>query len=165
LFMGQEFGQTSEWNFARELEWWLLDHAPHQGLKLLVRDLNQLYRSREALYARDCEGEGFEWLVVDDAESSIFAFTRYGADRSRPIVVVSNFTPVARHHYRLGLPFAGRWREILNSDAEIYGGSGAGNLGAIDARSEGFAGFPASAEITTPPLATLFFELEGDRLQ
>jgi 1,4-alpha-glucan branching enzyme len=162
LFMGQEFGQTSEWNFARDLEWWLHDHAPHRGLKDFVRDLNRLYRSREALYARDCESEGFEWAVVDDAESSVFAFVRYGADRGRPVVVACNFTPVPRPAYRLGLPRPGRWREILNSDATAYGGSGLGNLGAIDARPEPFGGFPASAEVLLPPLATLFFEYESD---
>jgi 1,4-alpha-glucan branching enzyme len=165
LFMGQEFGQTSEWNFAKGLEWWLLDHAPHRGLRGFLRDLNRLYRSHEALHARDCESEGFEWIVVDDADNSVFAFARYGADRTRPIVVVSNFTPVPRPFYRLPLPRAGRWREILNSDAQIYGGSGQGNLGAIEARADGFAGFPAGAEICAPPLATLFFEFESDRLQ
>ncbi|WP_424360426.1 1,4-alpha-glucan branching protein GlgB [Methylocystis parvus] len=165
LFMGQEFGQTSEWNFASELEWWLLDHAPHRGLRDFVRDLNRLYRGHEALYARDCESDGFEWVVVDDSESSVFAFLRYGADRAKPILVVSNFTPVPRVSYRLGLPRAGEWREILNSDAAVYGGSGQGNLGGIYARAEGFAGFPASADIQVPPLATLFFEFESDGLQ
>ncbi|WP_442755538.1 1,4-alpha-glucan branching protein GlgB [Methylocystis sp. JAN1] len=165
LFMGQEFGQTSEWDYAGELDWRLLDHAPHRGLRDFVRDLNRLYRGHEALYARDCESEGFEWAVVDDAESSVFAFLRYGADRAKPVLVVSNFTPVPRHRYRLGLPRAGQWREILNSDAAIYGGSGQGNLGAIHARPEGFAGFPACADIHIPPLATLFFEFESDGLQ
>ncbi|MBL1255542.1 1,4-alpha-glucan branching protein GlgB [Methylocystis sp. Sn-Cys] len=165
LFMGQEFGQTSEWDYARELEWGLLAHAFHKGLRDFVRDLNHLYRSHEALHARDCESEGFEWVVVDDAESSVFAFLRYGSDRTRPILVVSNFTPVPRRHYRLGLPYAGRWREILNSDASPYGGSGQGNLGGVDAKEEGFAGFPAMAEIQIPPLATLFFEFDNAGLQ
>jgi len=165
LFMGQEFGQTSEWNFAQGLEWWLLDHAPHRGLRDFIRDLNRLYRDREALHGRDCESEGFEWIVVDDAESSVFAFARYGADRSRPIVVAANFTPVPRNAYRLGLPRAGRWREILNSDAFSYGGSGMGNLGAIHARSEPCGAFPAGADILLPPLATLFFEFESDGLE
>ncbi|MGJ0507984.1 MAG: 1,4-alpha-glucan branching protein GlgB [Methylocystis sp.] len=158
LFMGQEFGQTGEWNFAAGLDWGLLDFAPHSGLKDFVRDLNRLYRGRAALHARDCESDGFEWVVVDDAESSVFAFLRYGPDRSRPVLVVANFTPVPRHAYRLGLPRAGLWREILNSDATLYGGSGVGNLGAVEARAEGFAGFPACADIEIPPLATLYFE-------
>ncbi|WP_330083663.1 1,4-alpha-glucan branching protein GlgB [Methylocystis iwaonis] len=164
LFMGQEFGQTSEWDYARELEWGLLAHGFHKGLRDFIRDLNYLYRSHEALHGRDCESEGFEWVVVDDAESSVFAFLRYGA-RTRPILVISNFTPVPRPNYRLRLPYAGRWREILNSDASPYGGSGQGNLGGVDAKEEGFAGFPAMAEIQIPPLATLFFEFESAGLQ
>ncbi|HEY8215366.1 MAG TPA: 1,4-alpha-glucan branching protein GlgB, partial [Methylocystis sp.] len=165
LFMGQEFGQTNEWNYASSLDWWLLDFPPHRGLQAFIRDLNRIYRDHEALYARDCEAEGFQWIVVDDAESSAFAFARFGADRSRPIVVVSNFTPVTRNAYRLGLPRAGRWRELVNSDAAIYGGSGLGNLGAIHARSEAFRDFPASAEILLPPLSTLFFAFESDELK
>jgi len=165
LFMGQEFGQTNEWNYASSLDWWLLDFPPHRGLQAFIRDLNRIYRDHEALYARDCEAEGFQWIVADDAESSVFAFARFGADRSRPIVVVSNFTPVTRNAYRLGLPRAGRWRELVNSDAAIYGGSGLGNLGAIHARSEAFRDFPASAEILLPPLSTLFFAFESDELK
>jgi 1,4-alpha-glucan branching enzyme len=165
LFMGQEFGQTSEWDYSRSLEWWLLDHAPHRGLQAFIRDANRVYRAHEALYARDCEGEGFQWIVVDDAESSVYAFVRFGADRSKPVAVVANFTPVVRENYLIGLPLAGRWREILNSDASDYGGSGQGNKGAIDALPVGHGGFPASARILLPPLATLFFEFEGDALQ
>ena len=165
LFMGQEFGQTQEWNFAKSLEWRLLDHAPHRGLKAFVRDLNAAYRAHEALYARDCEAEGFQWIVVDDANSSVFAFARFGADRSRPIVVVSNFTPVPREAYRIGLPRAGRWREILNSDAAAYNGSGLGNLGAVCAEPQPMGDFAASAAILLPPLATLYFEFESDRLE
>jgi 1,4-alpha-glucan branching enzyme len=165
LFMGQEFGQTGEWNFANGLDWGLLGFGLHRGLRDYVRDLNRLHRSRDALHARDCESDGFQWVVVDDTESSVFAFLRYGADRARPVLVVANFTPVPRHAYRLGLPRAGRWREILNSDAEIYGGSAVGNLGAIHARPEGFAGFPASVDIEVPPLAALFFEPDDDGVE
>jgi len=165
LFMGQEFGQTNEWNYASSLDWWLLDFPPHRGLQAFIRDLNRIYRDHETLYARDCEAEGFQWIVVDDAESSVFAFVRFGADRSHPIVVVSNFTPVTRNAYRLGFPCAGRWRELVNSDAMIYGGSGLGNLGAIHARGEAFGEFPASADILLPPLSTLFFAFETDELK
>jgi 1,4-alpha-glucan branching enzyme len=164
LFMGQEFGQTSEWNFDRALEWWLLDHAPHQGLQKFIRDLNRIYREREALHARDCESEGFQWIVVEDRDNSVFAFARFGEDRSRPVVVVANFTPVPRVNYRLGLPRAGRWREILNSDAKEYGGSGQGNLGEVFAPRGSFGEFPASAQILVPPLATIFFEFSSDEL-
>ncbi|MFY9627358.1 MAG: 1,4-alpha-glucan branching protein GlgB [Methylocystis sp.] len=165
LFMGQEFGQTSEWNFDRALEWWLLDHAPHQGLQKFIRDLNRIYREREALHARDCESEGFQWIVVEDRDNSVFAFARFGEDRSRPVVVVANFTPVPRVNYRLGLPRAGRWREILNSDAKEYGGSGQGNLGEVFAPRGSFGEFPASAQILVPPLATIFFEFSSDELE
>ncbi len=165
LFMGQEFGQTSEWKFDRGLEWWLLDHAPHQGLQKFVRDLNRVYREHDALHARDCESDGFQWIVVDDSDNSIFAFARFGEDRSRPVVVVANFTPVPRENYLLGLPRAGRWREILNSDASEYGGSGQGNLGEITATRERFGAFPASTRILAPPLATLFFEFTSDELE
>jgi len=164
LFMGQEFGQTAEWNFAQSLDWWLLGHAPHKGLQAFVRDLNRLHASQDALYARDCESEGFEWLVVDDAESSVVAFVRYGADRARPIAVIANFTPVVRDAYDIGLPRAGRWRERLNSDAAVYGGSGLGNLGEITARAEPFDRFPARARILLPALSVSFFEFEGDAL-
>ncbi len=102
---------------------------------------------------------------MDDADNAVFAFLRYGADRSRPVLVVSNFTPVPRPNYRLGLPCAGRWREVLNSDSSLYGGSGQGNLGGVQAKGEAFAGFPASAEIRLPPLSTLFFEFESAPLQ
>jgi 1,4-alpha-glucan branching enzyme len=162
LFMGQEFGQTSEWNFNRGLEWWLLDHAPHHGLLAFIRDLNRIYRAQEALHARDCEGDGFQWIVVDDADNSVFAFARFGEDRAKPMVVVSNFTPVARENYRLGLPRAGRWREVLNSDAAVYGGSGQGNLGAIIAKPQRHGDFPACADIVAPPLSTMFFAFESD---
>jgi 1,4-alpha-glucan branching enzyme len=160
LFMGQEFGQTSEWNFDAALPWWLLDHKPHQGLQAFVRDLNRLYRDRPALYARDCEAEGFRWIVVNDDAQSVLAFGRYGAEGDRPVAVICNFTPVPRLGYRLGLPGAGHWREVLNSDAAIYGGSNMGNFGGVVAEERPAHGFPASAALTLPPLSTLFFEFD-----
>ncbi len=162
LFMGQEFGQTSEWRFDQGLDWRLLAYAPHLGLRDFLRDLNRVYREREALHARDCEPDGFQWIVVDDVDNSVFAFLRFGENRSRAIAVVANFTPVPRFNYRLGLPRAGRWREILNSDAECYGGSGLGNLGAIEAIEETGGAFPAYAEATIPPLATIYFAFDGN---
>ena len=110
LFMGQEFGQLAEWNFAGALDWHLLDEPLHAGLRDCVRDLNRLYRGIPALHARDCEAEGFRWIVVDDAAQSVFAWLRRGGADDRPVAVVCNFTPVPRHAYRIGLPFAGRWR-------------------------------------------------------
>ena len=160
LFMGQEFGQRGEWNFDAALDWWVLEYAYHRGLQALVRDLNKLHREKPSLHARDCEPEGFQWVVVDDAQQSVFAWLRNGGPGSNPILVVSNLTPEPRHCYRLGLPFAGRWNEIFNSDAPEYGGSGMGNLGAVTAFKSPHYGFPASAEITIPPLATVYFEFD-----
>ncbi len=162
LFMGQEFGQRREWDFASQLDWGLLEHAPHRGLSTVVRDLNRLYRDNPALHARDCEGEGFRWIVVDDADQSVMAWMRFGAPGDPPVAVVCNFTPVPRIGYRIGLPGAGRWQEVFNSDALDYGGSGLGNLGAINAEPAGAHGFEASAEIVLPPLATLYFRLQYD---
>jgi 1,4-alpha-glucan branching enzyme len=160
LFMGQEFGQTGEWNFNEALPWWLLDHKPHQGLQAFIRDINRLYRDLPALHARDCEPEGFRWIVVNDDEQSVLAFLRSGAEGDKPIAVVCNFTPVPRLGYRIGLPGAGRWKEILNSDSEIYGGSNMGNFGGIFAETRPGHGFPASAALTLPPLSTLFLEFD-----
>jgi 1,4-alpha-glucan branching enzyme len=156
LFMGQEFGQIREWNFRQELEWWLLEFPVHRGVQQLIRDLNRLYCGVPALHARDCEGEGFRWIVVDDRDNSVFAWVRFGAPGDPPVAVVSNFTPVPRHGYRLGLPQAGAWYEIMNTDARDYAGSGIGNLGRIDAGAQPFHGLDASALLTLPPLATVY---------
>jgi 1,4-alpha-glucan branching enzyme len=158
LFMGQEFGQTSEWDAESDLPWWLLDHAPHQGLKLLIADLNRFYASRPAMYARDNEPEGFRWIVADDAENSVIAFLRFGGEGVPPVIVVSNFTPVVRHGYRLGFPSIGRWAEAINTDAKEYWGSGVGNSGAVWADRQPWHDLPASALVTLPPLSTLFLE-------
>jgi 1,4-alpha-glucan branching enzyme len=156
LFMGQEFAQGPEWSEARSLEWGQLDIPAHRGVLALVRDLNHLYRDRPALHARDCEGEGFEWLIADDSTNSVFAWLRKAPD-ANPVAVISNFTPVPRQGYRVPLPYAGRWREVLNSDAELYGGSGAGNLGGVTAADEGGG---VGAECTLPPLATIWLEFD-----
>ena len=156
LFMGQEFGQTTEWNAAESLPWWLLDHWPHQGVQAWVRDLNRLYRETPALYARDCEPDGFRWIVVNDDTQSVLAFLRCGAQSDPPVAVVCNFTPEPRLGYRLGLPYQGLWREALNSDAASYGGSNMGNFGGVAAEARPSHGFPASAIVTLPPLATVF---------
>jgi 1,4-alpha-glucan branching enzyme len=156
LFMGQEFGQRSEWNFAGALDWWLLDHAPHRGLRDCLRELNHQYRTLPALHARDCEGEGFRWIVVDDNAQSVAAWLRTGAPGDPPVAVVCNFTPVPRYGYRIGLPHAGDWREVMNTDAIDYGGSGVGNLGRVTATADPSHGLPASASVTLPPLATIY---------
>ncbi len=164
LFMGQEFGQTSEWDSNNELPWWLLDHAPHQGLQKLVADLNAFYRSRAAFHVRDCEPEGFRWIVVNDYENSVVAFLRFGAEGDSPVAVISNFTPVVRHDYRIGLPAIGNWTEAINTDAKEYWGSGVGNFGAVQAERRPMHGLPASAALTLPPLATLYLELDVEAL-
>ena len=156
LFMGQEFAQGAEWTEEHGLDWWQLDLEPHKGVQSLVRDLNRLYCTTPALHQRDCEGDGFEWLIADDAEYSVFAWLRK-APGQPPVAVVSNFTPVPRAGYGLPLPHAGRWREILNTDAAVYGGSSVGNMGGVTA-TDGEHGI--GALVTLPPLATIWLELE-----
>jgi 1,4-alpha-glucan branching enzyme len=158
LFMGQEFAQRREWSEARGLDWDLLQYAPHSGMQKVVKDLNRLYRNYPALHARDCEPEGFEWLVVDDKQRSVFAWLRK-APGANPVAVVCNFTPVPRENYRLPLPHAGTWREIVNTDAADYGGSGVGNGAAVKAMAEGER---AAALLTLPPLATLMLEFVSE---
>jgi 1,4-alpha-glucan branching enzyme len=152
LFMGQEFAQRAEWSEERALDWDLLNSSAHDGVRKLVRDLNRLYREKRALHARDCEPEGFRWLVQDDAENSVFVWMR-SAPGAPPIVVIVNMTPVARMPYRVPLPHDGRWREVLNSDAHDYWGSGLGNLGGVVATG-------GHADVTLPPLATVMLEWE-----
>jgi 1,4-alpha-glucan branching enzyme len=153
LFMGQEFAQGREWSEARELDWYQLDLPEHAGVQRWVRDLNAAYRTLPALHARDCEGDGFGWLVVDDALASVFAWERK-APGAPTVVVVSNMTPTLHGQYRLPFPHDGKWREALNSDAAIYGGSGQGNLGGITAHG-------GAALVVLPPLSTVMFVFEG----
>ena len=153
LFMGQEFAQRREWSEARSLDWELRSSTAHEGVRKLVRDLNRAYRDRPALHARDCEPEGFEWLVADDAANSVFAWLRKAPD-APPIAVIANLTPIARAPYRVPLPHDGRWCEIVNSDAHDYWGSGCGNMGAVECEG-------GSAWVTLPPLATIMLEWEG----
>jgi len=151
LFMGQEFAQRAEWSEERALDWHLLDAPAHEGVRRLVRDLNLVYRSRPALHARDCEGEGFRWVVADDAANSVFAWERHAPGQA-PIAILSNMTPVPREGYRMRLSQGGPWREIINSDAAVYGGSNIGNGGLIMADDGGHA------SVTLPPLSTLMLE-------
>ncbi len=162
LFMGQEFAPWREWSEAQELDWWLLQHAPHQGMRRLVADLNRLHRQLPPLHARDAEPEGFRWIEADDAAHSVFAWLRFDGAGGKPIAVISNFTPVPRQGMRFGLPLAGRWREILNTDAGCYGGTNAGNLGAVIAEAQPSHGLPCSAGLLLPPLATLYLMPEEE---
>jgi len=156
LFMGQEFGQRQEWNFAWQLDWHLLEQPFHAGVQSCVRDLNAVYRREISLHAGDCEAAGFRWIVADDADQSVLAWLRLGRASDPPVVAVSNFTPVPRYDYRIGVPREGDWAEILNTDSTQYGGSGVGNLGQVTATAEPSHGFPASMALTLPPLATVF---------
>jgi 1,4-alpha-glucan branching enzyme len=160
MFMGGEFAQLSEWNHDASLDWHLTAHAPHRGVQLLVKDLNRLYTQEPALHRLDCESGGFEWLKVDDAAHSVFAFLRC-AESSAPILVVVNFTPVVREGYRLGVPQAGRWDEILNTDSGLYDGSNVGNNGSITSIATVHDGRPCSIELTLPPLAAVWFRFCG----
>ena len=161
LFMGGEFAQEAEWNHDRALDWYILDYEDHRGVQSLVRDLNRLYRETPALHVKDADRAGFDWLEWQDADDSIFAFVRIGRDGDPPVVVVCNMTPVVREGYRLGVPRAGWWREVLNTDAAIYGGSNVGNAGGVQSEAVEAHGRPASVLLNLPPLATVVFEHTG----
>ena len=150
LFMGQEFAQRREWSEERALDWELRDAPAHEGVRNLVKDLNRIYRAKPALHARDCESDGFEWLIVDDAENSVFAWLRK-APGARPVAVIANMTPNMLTGYRVPLPREGKWNEILNSDSVHYGGSGKGNLGQVKVAG-------GQGVVTLPPLATIMLE-------
>jgi 1,4-alpha-glucan branching enzyme len=159
LFMGSEFGQPSEWSEQRGLDWWILDQPVHQGLQRLVAQLNRVYRGEPSLWSRDNEPGGFEWLSADDAEHNVVSFLRWDHD-GNPIAALFNFSGNPVGPYRVGLPFAGEWSEIVNTDAVEFGGSGVGNFGSVVATESPWNGRPASAELTLPPLAGLYLKLE-----
>jgi 1,4-alpha-glucan branching enzyme len=160
LFMGGEIGQWREWHHEESLDWHLLQYPPHEGVRKLVEDLNRLYCSKPALYERDCEPTGFEWVDCSDWQSSVISFLRKGAG-PEVILVACNFTPVPRVRYRLGVPFGGTWRELLNTDSEAYGGSGVGNFGGVVADEVAAHGRPFSLSLTLPPLAVVFLAGEA----
>jgi 1,4-alpha-glucan branching enzyme len=153
--MGGELGQEAEWSEGRSLDWWLLDLPDHAGLQAALRDLNKVYAATPALWSRESDPGGFQWLAVDDAEHNVVAFARYGQEGAAPLACVANFAAVP-YDYRLGLPFAGIWREVVNTDAELYGGSGVGNLGSVTAVPQPYRGLPASATLRLPPLGALW---------
>jgi 1,4-alpha-glucan branching enzyme len=155
LFMGSEFGQESEWAESRSLDWWLTDNPDHRGVQSLVRDLNRVYAESPALWTRDADPSGFQWIDANDASNNVFSFLRQGDDGS-VLACIANFSAVPHEGYRVGLPAAGRWEEVLNTDAEGYSGSGVGNLGAVEATDEPWHGLPASATLRVPPLGTIW---------
>jgi 1,4-alpha-glucan branching enzyme len=155
LFMGSEFGQGAEWSAERGLDWWALDDEMHAGVQRLVRDMNGVYRDCAALWQLDSSPDGFDWIDANDASGNVLSFLRL-SDSGDVLACVANFSGGPHDRYRLGLPSAGRWREVLNTDAGVYGGSGVGNLGVIEAVAEPYHGKPASAILTVPPLGVLW---------
>ncbi|HSB05432.1 MAG TPA: 1,4-alpha-glucan branching protein GlgB [Thermodesulfobacteriota bacterium] len=160
-FMGGEFGQWDEWYHERSLDWHLLGHQPHWEVQRWLKDLNHLYRTEPVLYELDFVKEGFEWLDFRNWEASIISFLRRGRRTDDTILVVCNFTPVPRKNYRVGVPRGGFWKEALNSDAKIYGGSGHGNFGGVEAAPAPSYKWESSLSLTLPPLSVLFFKSEG----
>ncbi len=160
LFMGDEFGQWSEWHHDGSLQWELLNSAPHAALRLLVGDLNQLYRTEPALHIGEHSPSSFEWIDVHDAEKNVLSFIRKGGSADELIAIVCNFSPVPRDSYRTGVPRKGFWKEIFNSDAKVYGGTGRGNFGGVETVPIPLHGRNYSITIDLPPLAALFFRWE-----
>ncbi|MEY5145065.1 MAG: 1,4-alpha-glucan branching enzyme GlgB, partial [Actinomycetota bacterium] len=157
LFMGSEFGQWREWSEESGLDWWLTDHEDHRGIQRCVRDMNAVYQSTPALWEHDNDPAGFEWIVSDAAADNTIAFLRNDSQGGQ-LAVVCNFSPVVRDNWRLALPTTGTWQEVLNTDSSLYGGgTNVGNYGAITAEPTEHLGRPASATITVPPLATVWF--------
>jgi 1,4-alpha-glucan branching enzyme len=158
LFMGSEFGQWTEWNYDSELDWALFGHKYHDALRLYVGDLNRVYRSEPALYEIDFKPEGFRWIQADDYQNSVYAYYRIAKDPNQIVVVVENFTPVPRQRYRVGVPRAGCYRELINSDAAIYGGGNIGNAGAVYTEPIPAHGHAQSLSLTLPPLGMLMLK-------
>jgi 1,4-alpha-glucan branching enzyme len=158
--MGSEIGQTTEWNHDASVVWDLLDNPQHAGVQRLIRDLNRIYGSEPALQFSDLNSEGFEWAVGDDAENSIFGMFRFSEDRSSCILALSNMTPIPRHGYRIGVYNGGRWAEILNTDAAIYGGSNVGNS-EVWSDEQPSHGKPQSISVALPPLSTIYLRWRG----
>jgi 1,4-alpha-glucan branching enzyme len=155
LFMGQEFAQGAEWSESRSLDWWLLDGPEHRGVQRLITDLNRIYRETNALWSQDNDPAGFHWIDANDALGNVYSFLRFGTDGSI-IACVANFSPVPHERYQLGLPKTGRWEEVVNTDAEVYFGSGVGNFGGVDAGDQVWHGQPASVTLRIPPLGAIW---------
>jgi 1,4-alpha-glucan branching enzyme len=162
MFMGGEFGQSEEWNCDAELSWNLLNEGPfHRGVQRLVSDMNRIYCSSPELYEADFDARGFQWIDCSDSEKSVFSFVRRDGNGQHESLVVMNFTPQARDGYRIGLTRDGYWKEILNTDSSLYGGSERGNLGGKHAEPIEIHGQPFSAEFCLPPLSVSVFKREA----
>jgi len=158
LFMGGEFGQWHEWNHDQELDWALFGHLFHDGLRRFVRDLNEIYKTHGALHELDMQHEGFSWIQCDDWHNSVYSYIRYARKRDDFVVAALNFTPVPRDGYRIGVPHAGYYHEILNSDADIYGGGNIGNMGGVYSEPIPLHGHPQSVALRLPPLGMLILK-------
>jgi 1,4-alpha-glucan branching enzyme len=161
LFMGGELAQEHEWSHDGEVEWHRLNEPSHVGVQRLVRDLNRLYAAEGALHQKDADPAGFRWVIGNDRANSVFAFLRFGRDNVPPILAICNLAPVPRGNYRVGVPRSGAWREIFNSDSELYGGSNIGNAGLVLARADPMHGEPQSLDLILPPLAVVLLRPEG----
>ena len=162
VFMGGEFGQSAEWNHEKSLDWHLLQYGVHNGVQKLMRDLNQLYKSEPALYRHQFEPKGFHWIDYGDRENSVMAFQRQGDTKEDLLIVVLNFTPEVRHHYRVGVPYRGQWKEIFNSDDQKYSGVGVLNQGMLTTSPVKYHGKDYSISLTLPPLAISILKLEKE---
>ena len=160
LFMGGEFGQRQEWSEKRELDWALLQYPEHQGIHKLVQDLNALYRGQPALHRNNFSPEGFEWIDCHDSTQSVISYLRKESDDGQVLVVIVNYTPLPRYHYRIGVPSGGNWQEIFNSDSIYYGGSNVGNPLPLWASGDSWMGRPCSLELTLPPLGLIVLRVE-----
>jgi 1,4-alpha-glucan branching enzyme len=161
LFMGGEIGQSTEWNANGSVEWWLLEAGPyHAGVQRMMEDLNKLYQSERALWESDYDYDGFYWIDCGDGENSVLSFVRQNRDRSSTLAVILNLTPVVRPNYRIGLPKSGVWKEVFNSDCEIYGGGNQGNMGQIMATDSPMHNQQHSASMTLPPIGMVVFKPE-----
>jgi 1,4-alpha-glucan branching enzyme len=161
--MGGEIGQVPEWNHESGLEWWVLQFPLHAGMKRWVSELNRFYRTERAMHELDADSSGFEWVDCSDVEQSVITLLRKGKSPDEVVLGAFNFTPVPRYDYRVGVPRGGFWVELLNSDAQEYGGSGVGNYGGQDAGGDPAHGRPASLHLTLPPLGAVFFKWTGHR--
>ncbi len=165
LFMGNDFGQWNEWNHDTSLDWHLLGEPRHKELQRWVRDLNTMMRGEPSLYELDSDPSGFEWVDCNDVARSVLTFLRRGRAAGEMLLFVSNFTPVVHHNYRIGAPAGGFWKEMLNGDAPLYGGSGQGNMGGVEASPLPMHGRPWSLSVTVPPLATMVFKPAGGQVE
>jgi 1,4-alpha-glucan branching enzyme len=161
LFMGCDFGQSAEWNYNKSLDWHLLQYPEHEGIQMVVRDLNKLYQKMPSLALGDNKPEGFEWINCTDAENSILTFLRKGSVPTEDVAAVGNMTPMLREGFRIGVPHAGFWKEILNTDAKEYGGLGFGNNGGVESEPIEWDGRPYSLVIQMPPQSMSVFRFQG----